>query len=71
MPSAVALLNYICSGILWRNFCQTGIFAGFSLNTINFTVYLYVPLPSACLDFGDFSSNSDLCIINMHGICIF
>ncbi len=33
MPSAVALLNYISSGIFWRIFCQTGIFRGvFSLN---------------------------------------
>ena len=31
MPPAVALLNYISCGILWRIFCQTGIFAGFSL----------------------------------------
>ncbi len=36
MPPAVALLNYISSGILWRIFCQTGIFAGFSLHIINF-----------------------------------
>ena len=34
MPPAVALLNYISSGILWRIFSQTGIFAGFSLNII-------------------------------------
>jgi hypothetical protein len=31
VPPAVALLNYISSGILWRIFSQTGIFAGFSL----------------------------------------
>ncbi len=31
---------YINSGILWQNFSQTGIFAGFSLNSINFAVYL-------------------------------
>jgi hypothetical protein len=31
VPPAVALLNYISSAILWRIFCQTGIFAGFSL----------------------------------------
>jgi hypothetical protein len=31
----VALLNYISCGILWRIFCQTGIFAGFSLHSIN------------------------------------
>ncbi len=40
MPPAVALLNYISSGKLWRIFSQTGIFAGFSLNTIDFAVYL-------------------------------
>ncbi len=28
MPPAVALLNYISSGILWRIFCQTGTFRG-------------------------------------------
>jgi hypothetical protein len=31
VPPEVALLNYISSGKLWRIFCQTGIFAGFSL----------------------------------------
>jgi hypothetical protein len=31
VPPAVALLNYISCGILRRIFCQTGIFAGFSL----------------------------------------
>jgi hypothetical protein len=31
VPPAVALSNYISSGILWRIFCRTGIFAGFSL----------------------------------------
>jgi hypothetical protein len=31
VPPAVALLNYISSVILWRIFCQTEIFAGFSL----------------------------------------
>jgi hypothetical protein len=31
VPPAVPLLNYISCGILWRIFCQTGIFAGFSL----------------------------------------
>ncbi len=35
MPPAVALPNYISSGILWRIFCQTGIFAGFSLHIMN------------------------------------
>jgi hypothetical protein len=34
-PPAVALLNYISCGILWRSFCQTGIFVGFSLHIIN------------------------------------
>jgi hypothetical protein len=29
VPPAVALLNYISCGILWRIFCQTGIFTGF------------------------------------------
>jgi hypothetical protein len=28
VPSAVALMNYISSGLLWRIFCQTGIFRG-------------------------------------------
>ncbi len=31
VPPAVALLNYISSGILWRIFFQTGFFAGFSV----------------------------------------
>ncbi len=36
MPSAVALLNYISSDLLWRIFCQTGIFRGvFSPYIIN------------------------------------
>ena len=35
MSPAVALQNYISSGILWRIFCQIGIFAGFSLYIIN------------------------------------
>ncbi len=35
VPPAVALLNYISSGILWRIFCQTGILAGFSLYIIH------------------------------------
>ena len=30
VPPAVALLNYISSGILWRIFCQTGTFRGVS-----------------------------------------
>ncbi len=51
MPPSVALLNYISCGILWRIFCQTGIFAGFSLNTINFAVYLCA---------------SAHCVLNMH-----
>ncbi len=34
-PPAVALLNYISCGILWRIFCKTVIFAGFSLHIIN------------------------------------
>ncbi|MFN9898438.1 MAG: hypothetical protein ACK55Z_06515, partial [bacterium] len=32
------LLNYISYGILWRIFCQTGIFAGFSLYILNLAV---------------------------------
>jgi hypothetical protein len=36
VPPAVALLNYISSGILWRIFCQTGTFTGFSQQIINF-----------------------------------
>ena len=35
MPPAVALLNYISSGIFWRFFSQTGIFPGFSLRFTN------------------------------------
>jgi hypothetical protein len=35
MPPAVALMNYISCGIIWWIFCQTGIFAGFSLHIIN------------------------------------
>ncbi len=38
MSSAVALLNYISSVLLWRIFSQTGIFAGFSLHIINLAV---------------------------------
>jgi hypothetical protein len=38
MPPAGALSNYISSGILWRIFCQSGIFAGFSLHIINLAV---------------------------------
>jgi hypothetical protein len=34
MPPAVALSNYISCGILWRIFCRTGIFPGFSLYII-------------------------------------
>ena len=51
-------------------FVKLGYFAGFSPNTINFAVYLCTSL-SACLDFGDFSSNSDLYNINMHGTLYF
>jgi hypothetical protein len=36
VPPALALSNYISSGILWRIFCLTGIFAGFSRYIINF-----------------------------------
>jgi hypothetical protein len=38
VPPAGALLNYICYGILWRIFCQTGIFAGFSLYILTLAV---------------------------------
>jgi hypothetical protein len=38
VPPAVALLNYISSGILWRIFSKTGIFAGFSLYISNLAV---------------------------------
>ncbi len=38
MPPAVAILNYISIGILWRIFSQTEIFAGFSLHLINLAV---------------------------------
>ncbi len=51
-------------------FAKLGYSAGFSLNTINFAVYLCTSL-SACLDFGDFSSNSELYNINMHGTLYF
>ncbi len=51
MPPAVALLNYIGSGIHWLIFCQTEIFAGFFLNNINFAV---------------FSCTSAQCVFNMH-----
>jgi hypothetical protein len=40
VPPAVALLNYISSGKLWRIFCQTEIFAGFPILIINLAVYL-------------------------------
>ncbi len=40
VPPPVALLNYILSGILWRIFGQTRIFAGFPILIINFAVYL-------------------------------
>jgi hypothetical protein len=35
VPPAVTLLIYISCGILWRIFCQTEIFPGFSLYIIN------------------------------------
>ncbi len=38
VPPAVTQLNYISSDILWRIFCQTEIFAGFSLQIINLAV---------------------------------
>jgi len=51
VPPAVPLLNHISSGILWRIFCQTGIFARFPLLIINFAVYLH---------------NFTQCVFNMH-----
>jgi hypothetical protein len=39
-PPSVALLNYISSGILWRIFSQTGIFAGFSLRDYADQIYI-------------------------------
>ncbi len=36
MPPAVALLNYINSGMLWRIFCQTGTFRGVFSPDISF-----------------------------------
>jgi hypothetical protein len=49
VPPAVALLNYISSGKLWRIFCQTGIFAGFPLLIINFAVFLFIYLYPVCV----------------------
>ncbi len=40
VPPAVALLNYISSGIFWRIFYQTGIFAGFSHYFCRLFMYL-------------------------------
>ncbi len=50
-------------------FAKLGHFAGFSLYVPIplISPFIYIPLPSVCLDFGDISSNSDLYIINMHG----
>ena len=50
-------------------FAKLGHFAGFSLYIPISLIspFIYVPLPSVCLDFGDISSNSDLYIIIMHG----
>jgi hypothetical protein len=44
VPPAVTLLNYISYGILRRIFCQTGIFAGFSLYIINNAVRISAKL---------------------------
>jgi hypothetical protein len=50
VPPAVALLNYISSGILWRIFCQTGTFRGvFSIHISLVLPFIYVPLPRVCL----------------------
>jgi hypothetical protein len=46
VPPVVALLNYISSGILWRIFSQTGIFAGFSFIT---TYYFVVRISEAAM----------------------
>jgi hypothetical protein len=51
VPPAVALLNYISSGILWRIFCQTGIFRGV------FSIY-YSPAGSGKLRKCDAHGNS-------------
>ncbi len=36
VPPAVALLNYISSGMLWRIFCQTGTFRGVFSTYVSF-----------------------------------
>ncbi len=38
MPPAVALLNYISCGILWRSFCHSGIFRGVSSSHIKIKI---------------------------------
>ncbi len=47
VPPAVALLNYISSGIHWRIFYQTGIFAGFS----HYFCRLFMYLCPVCVQF--------------------
>ncbi len=49
VPPTVALLNYISCGILWRIFCQTGIFRGFPLVTLKHSA-MYVKI-------GEFKKN--------------
>ncbi len=68
MPPAVTLKNYISRGKLWRIFFPKLDFSRGFLYTyiIIFAVYLCTSA-RVCLDFGDFSLNSDLYIINMHG----
>ncbi len=43
MPPAVALINYISSGILWRIFCQTWTFRGVFSKYYNFDVRIREP----------------------------
>jgi hypothetical protein len=50
VPPAVALLNYISSGILWRIFAKLGYFAGFFLYIINFQVRII----AAAMGSGDY-----------------
>jgi hypothetical protein len=57
VPPAVAVLNYISSGILWRIFFQTGIFAGFSLHIFNFAVRI----SEAAMD-----GTGDIIILGLH-----
>ncbi len=60
VPPAVALLNYISSGVLWRIFSPNLNFSRGFLYISVISPFIYLPLPSVSLDFGDFSSNSYL-----------